>query len=62
MTRPRHPELNIGVTIHTTWLSKLEKPPERSDYDIRSDYQEPVKKTRSEAIETLFEKDVYPHF
>ena len=60
--RLSHPKLNIGVTIHTTWLSKLETPPARTDYNVRSDYQEPVQKTNSEAIKTLFEKDVYPHF
>ena len=57
-----HPHLNIGVTIHTTWLSKLENPPERKDYCVRSDYQDTVEKTKSEAIKTLFEEDVYPHF
>ena len=60
--RLSHPNLNMGVTLHTTWLSKLETPPVREDYNVRSDYQESVEKTNSEAIKTLFEKDVYPHF
>ena len=60
--RLSHPQLNMGVTIHTTWLSKLETPPLRKDYNVRCDYQESVEKTDSEAIKTLFEQDVYPHF
>ncbi len=60
--RLSHPQLNMGVTIHTTWLSKLETPPERKDYSVRCDYQKSVEKMDSEAIKTLFEKDVYPHF
>ncbi len=60
--RLSHPKLNIGATIHTTHLSKLETPPAREDYNVRCDYQESVEKTNSEAIKTLFEKDVYPHF
>jgi carotenoid cleavage dioxygenase-like enzyme len=60
--RLSHPRLNMGVTIHTTWLSKLETPPIRQDYSVREDYEHVVAKTRSEAIKTLFEEDVYPHF
>lgn len=60
--RLSHPRLNIGVTIHTTWLSKLETPPIREDYSVRKDYQDAVNQTRSEAIKTLFEEDVYPYF
>ncbi|MGK7892381.1 MAG: carotenoid oxygenase family protein [Xenococcus sp. (in: cyanobacteria)] len=60
--RLSHPDLNMGLTLHTTWLSKLETPPAREDYDLRRDYHESVEKTNSEAIKTLFEKDVYPYF
>jgi Retinal pigment epithelial membrane protein len=60
--RLSHPQLNMGVTIHTTWLSKLETPPVREDYDVRKDYQDAVAQTGSEAVTTLFEEDVYPHF
>jgi hypothetical protein len=60
--RLSHPKLNIGVTIHTTWLSKLEAPPARLDYSVRKDYQEYVKAKKIPAIQTLFEEDVYPHF
>uniref|UniRef100_A0A7C3VJZ8 Lignostilbene-alpha,beta-dioxygenase n=1 Tax=Planktothricoides sp. SpSt-374 TaxID=2282167 RepID=A0A7C3VJZ8_9CYAN len=60
--RLSHPKLNIGVTIHTTWLSKLETPPPRTDYHVRDDYQDLVAAMNSEAVYTLFEDDVYPHF
>ena len=60
--RLSHPRLNMGVTIHTTWLSKLETPPARTDYSVREDYKDAVARTGSEAIETLFEEDIYPHF
>lgn len=60
--RLSHPKLNIGVTIHTTWLSKLETPPARTDYSVKADYQDFVKAKKSDIIDTLFEQDVYPHF
>ena len=60
--RLSHPKLNIGITIHSTWLSKLETPPARTDYSVREDYADLVAARNSEAITTLFEDDVYPHF
>ena len=60
--RLSHPKLNIGITIHSTWLSKLETPPARTDYSVRKDYADLVAATNSEVIETLFEEDIYPHF
>ncbi len=60
--RLSHPRLNMGVTIHTTWLSKLETPPARTDYSVQQDYEDIVNKTGSEAIKKLFEQDIYPHF
>ncbi len=57
-----HPKLNIGVTIHTTWLSKLESAPLREDYSVRKDYEKSVEESDSLAVKTLFENDVYPHF
>jgi carotenoid cleavage dioxygenase-like enzyme len=60
--RLSHPRLNIGVTIHTTWLSKLEAPPERKDYSVPKDYKDSVDRTGSVAIRSLFKRDIYPHF
>jgi carotenoid cleavage dioxygenase-like enzyme len=56
-----HPNLNFGMTIHTTWLRELAHPPV-SDYDVELDYRDLVKKMNSEAVTTLFQEDVYPHF
>ena len=60
--RLSHPRLNMGVTIHSTWLSKLETPPVRTDYSVRKDYEAAVAATGSKAIEDLFEDEIYPHF
>ena len=59
--RLSHPKLNMGLTIHSTWLNKLTAPP-TSDYNVREDYQDLVDKTNSEAVKTLFERDIYPHY
>jgi len=59
--RLSHPKLNMGVTIHSTWLSKLVAPP-TNDYNVREDDRELVDKTGSEAIKTLFDRDIYPHY
>ncbi|MBE9041203.1 carotenoid oxygenase family protein [Oscillatoriales cyanobacterium LEGE 11467] len=53
--RLSHPQLNIGMTVHSTWLSKLESPPVREDYDIRKDYPPTL-------MTALFEDEIYPHF
>jgi Retinal pigment epithelial membrane protein len=53
--RLSHPKLNIGITVHSTWLSKLEAPPVREDYDIRKDYPPTL-------MTDLFEEEIYPHF
>ncbi len=53
--RLSHPKLNIGITVHSTWLSQLESPPVRDDYDIRQDYPPTL-------MTDLFEEDIYPHF
>jgi len=66
-----HPQLNIGITVHSTWLSAIAPPPP-SGYNIREDYrawlQDPgldrhprATKIKAE-LETLFENEVYPHF
>ncbi|HIK30577.1 MAG TPA: carotenoid oxygenase family protein [Oscillatoriales cyanobacterium M59_W2019_021] len=53
--RLSHPRLNIGMTVHSTWLSKLASPPVREDYDIRQDYPPTL-------MADLFENEIYPHF
>ena len=56
-----HPQLNMGMTIHTTWLPKIGK--RSADYNIpvKEDYQARLK-TQPEKIKQLFEQAVYPHF
>ncbi|WP_010475399.1 carotenoid oxygenase family protein [Acaryochloris sp. CCMEE 5410] len=62
--RLNHPELNIGPTLHTAWLSKLESPPSRTDYDVRDDYQGVLDQVEPESlrqrIQDLFDQDVFP--
>ncbi|ABW27519.1 carotenoid oxygenase family protein [Acaryochloris marina] len=65
--RLSHPQMNIGVTIHATWLSELHSPPEREDdYSVEKDYTDKLKKIEpssyKEKVKDLFERDVYPHF
>lgn len=63
--RLSHPELNIGPTLHTAWLSKLESPPPRTDYDLRADYREVLQQLKPEdfkkRVQDLFEQDVFPN-
>lgn len=63
--RLNHPELNIGPTLHTAWLSKLESPPSRADYDVRDDYQGMLDQVEPESlrqrIQDLFDQDVFPN-
>ncbi len=63
--RLNHPELNIGPTLHTAWLSKLESPLPRGDYDVREDYKTVLNQVEpaelKERIHYLFEQDVFPH-
>lgn len=58
-----HPQLNMGPTLHTAWLSKLETPP-RNDYDVRDDYQVVLDQVEPKAFQQrvleLFEHDVFP--
>lgn len=62
--RLKHPKLNIGSTLHTTWLSKLESPISRVDYDIKEDYKAILNRVEPEPFRErvldLFERDVFP--
>lgn|GEM_PF-2263782 len=63
--RLNHPELNIGPTLHTAWLSKLESPPLRPDYDVRADYETILDQIEppdfKHNVRHLFEQDVFPN-
>lgn len=62
--RLSHPKMNIGPTLHTAWLSKLESPPARNDYDVKDDYQMMLDQVEPQdyrkRIIKLFDNDVYP--
>lgn len=65
--RLSHPQMNIGVTIHTAWLSELNSPPKREDdYSVEKDYEEKLEKIEPSSykvkVKDLFKRDVYPHF
>jgi hypothetical protein len=67
--RLSHAQLNLGITIHTTWLSKLYPSP-ATNYSVREDYKEIVALMKqqqkdpaiAEEIDRLFEEEIYPHF
>lgn len=68
LCRLSHPQLNLGFTLHTTWLPPLAPEgtsPPTSDYSVREDYEELIDQqpeaTRG-VIRELFENYVYPHF
>jgi hypothetical protein len=59
-----HPLLNIGFTIHATWLENAVSP-QRLDYQIKPDFdclidQQPEE--FQERIQQLFDTEVYPEF
>ncbi|MGB7442720.1 MAG: carotenoid oxygenase family protein [Coleofasciculaceae cyanobacterium] len=65
--RLSHPQLNLGFTLHTTWLEQAAAAPTR-EYDVRGDFEklvEECKKQHAEAvaqqIDQLFE-EVYQEF
>ncbi|MDJ0717884.1 MAG: carotenoid oxygenase family protein [Prochloraceae cyanobacterium] len=57
-----HDQLNFGYTVHTAWLPKIERRAASYQIPVRSDYEELVKKKKSEKVKKLFEDEVYPHF
>lgn len=61
LARLGHPELDLGFTLHTTYLSELK--PRESSYrvDIRADY-EPALERASQEVKAVFEEHVFPKF
>jgi len=60
-----HPQLAIGMTIHSTWLPRLN--PRRASYyvPVPEDYEPRLAQLspeRRERLERLFRDHVYPHF
>lgn len=72
--RLSHPKLNLGFTIHTTWLASIADTASTRSYDIRQDYEPILEKLlldsekhrhhgyKAQEIKELFEQEIYPHF
>jgi carotenoid cleavage dioxygenase-like enzyme len=56
-----HPQLNFGITVHTTWLPKIAKRTATYNIPVEEDYKDLVAQQPAE-IQELFEKEIYPHF
>ena len=63
-----HPQLNIGFTIHSTWIAEAKSPSKPLDYDVREDYEYLVEQLIANQpelgnkIRQLFDDEIYPHF
>ncbi|MDJ0567947.1 MAG: carotenoid oxygenase family protein [Pleurocapsa sp. MO_192.B19] len=63
-----HPKLNIGFTIHTTWIAEAKSPDRLLDYDVREDHEYLVEQLienepeLGDKIRKLFDDEIYPHF
>lgn len=66
MYRLSHPKMNIGSTLHTTWLKEIFNPPDREDYDIQADYQAMLDRIEPESyqfkVKQLFNDEVFNHY
>jgi hypothetical protein len=45
-------QINIGFTIHTTWLPEVVSPP-KSDYNVREDYEPVVSELVNKYLQNL---------
>jgi hypothetical protein len=60
-----HPELAIGMTIHTTWLPSLNTRKAQYWISPEADYQDRIENIpgdKKELVRKLFEQHVYPYF
>ncbi|MEO0947659.1 MAG: carotenoid oxygenase family protein, partial [Cyanobacteria bacterium J06641_5] len=62
----REKKLNIGLTIHSTWMASLGVPPARANYSAREDYEHMVLDLEArfspevfEQVKELFDRYVY---
>jgi hypothetical protein len=64
--RLNHPRMNIGFTLHTTWLHHLASPPVRKDYKVKADFEKMLDDIEPEdyktIIQEIFKKEVYNKF
>ena len=63
-----HPKLNIGFTIHSSWIAQAKSPSQHLDYDVREDHEYLVQQLiknepeLGEKIRQLFDEEIYPNF
>ena len=74
--RLSHPKLNLGFTLHTTWLASIPDTASTRSYNIRHDYEPIINELLTEfekhenshsrevaqKIAELFEQEIYPHY
>jgi Retinal pigment epithelial membrane protein len=64
--RLNHPRMNIGFTLHTTWLHNLASPPTRKDYSVKADFEKMLDDIEPEdyktIIQEIFKQEVYSRF
>ncbi|QIZ73444.1 carotenoid oxygenase family protein [Oxynema aestuarii] len=56
-----HPQVNLGISIHSTWLPEIAPRTALYSIPVRQDYRDLVAKC-SPQVREFFEKAVYPHF
>ena len=61
LARIGHPEVDLGFTLHTTYLSELRPRDSTYTVDIRADYT-PKLERASQEVKDLFEQHVFPNF
>ncbi|NES96041.1 MAG: hypothetical protein F6K32_12550 [Desertifilum sp. SIO1I2] len=54
-----HPQMNIGFTVHATWLEKAQRRTAEYCIPVKEDYQ-PIVEKHSKEIQDLFQEWVYP--
>jgi len=61
LCRLAHPDLDLGFTLHTTWMDAIAKRTATYRIPVRDDFAAGLA-TQTQEIKTLFENEVFPHF
>jgi carotenoid cleavage dioxygenase-like enzyme len=61
LCRLTHPDLDLGFTLHTTWMDAIAKRTATYRIPVRDDFAAGLA-TQTQEIKTLFENEVFPHF
>ena len=63
LCRLGHPEVKIGMTIHSTWVPGIQPRSASYQVSVKEDYDEKLQRIAKEKeLQPLFEQHVYPHF